>query len=584
MRAVLARIYRLTRLAASGPGAPVALVLYAVVLGLQFTAVWVSVQIISWYKAFYDALERRDAAEALLQVGHFAALTAAAAACFLFGDWLRKRLQMHLRARLTACMQDAWLANKAYWHLRPGFSAQPVDNPDQRIAEDCRKFIERLLIETLDVISNAVALVSYVAVLWSLSAVPLSFHLFGLDVEIPRYMVWAAFLYVAVSSLLTHLLGRPVKGLVFQQERCEADFRHALVQLREGTDEIAQSSGEEAERRRLERRFGEIRNNWHRLIRAEVILGLFVRPYMQTILRIPTFLALPIYFAGNLTLGGLMQLAQSFSTTATTLSWFIFSYRDLAEFVAVSERLDDLLALTRNPQTPEGVPQAIMRGPAPDGGMALQGVALSTPQGRRLAPVPDMALQPGQSLWVAGPSGAGKSTLLAALSGLWPFGVGRISMPEGSRLVLPQTPRVFPEGLAHAVTYPREPEDVGRDAIEAALQKTGLGHKLAALDLPGPEGYAGLSMGERQRLALARVFIHRPAVLILDEATSALDARSEVDLLARVRAALPGATIICAAHRPPEGLAPFQTLALDPSATADRPGQLVQAPFAGALA
>ncbi|MGY4752008.1 ABC transporter ATP-binding protein/permease [Pannonibacter sp. Q-1] len=582
MRTVLARIFRLTRLAASGPGAPVALILYAVVLSLQFAAVWVSVQLINWFKVFYDALEQRDAAEALLQVGHFALLTAASAACFITGDWLRKRLQMRLRERLTTCVLEAWLANKAYWHLRPGFSAQPVDNPDQRIAEDCRKFIERLLIETLDVISNVVALVSYVAVLWSLSAVPLSFTLFGHDVEIARYMVWAAFLYVAVSSLMTHLLGRPVKGLVFQQERREADFRHALMQLREGTDEIAQSSGEEAERRRLERRFGEVRRNWHRLIRAEVILGLFVRPYVQTILRIPTFLALPVYFAGNLTLGGLMQLAQAFSTTATTLSWFIFSYRDLAEFVAVSERLDGLLALARHPQTPEGVPQAVTRGPAPGGGLALRGVALSTPQGMRLAPVPDVALRPGQCLWVAGPSGVGKSTLLAALSGLWPFGEGRISMPEGPRLVLPQAPRVFPEGLAHAATYPLEPEEVGREAIETALRAAGLGHKLAALDLPGAEGFAGLSMGERQRLALARVFIHRPAVLILDEATSALDARSEVDLLARLRAALPGATIICAAHRPPEALGDYVTLHLTASDAANRPEPELSA--TGALA
>ncbi|MFN4128130.1 ABC transporter ATP-binding protein/permease [Pannonibacter indicus] len=582
MRTVLARIFRLTRLAASGPGAPVALVLYAVVLGLQFAAVWVSVQLINWNKAFFDALEKRDAGEALLQVGHFALLISASAACFLVGDWLRKRLQMRLRERLTTCVLEAWLANKAYWHLRPGFSAQPVDNPDQRIAEDCRKFIERLLIETLDVISNVVALVSYVAVLWSLSAVPLSFTLFGHDVEIARYMVWAAFLYVAVSSLMTHLLGRPVKGLLFQQERREADFRHALVQLREGTDEIAQSSGEEAERRRLERRFGEIRRNWHRLIRAEVILGLFVRPYMQTILRIPTFLALPVYFAGNLTLGGLMQLAQAFSTTATTLSWFIFSYRDLAEFAAVSERLDGLLALARHSQTPEGVPQAVTRGPAPGGGLALRGVALSTPQGMRLAPVPDVALRPGQCLWVAGPSGAGKSTLLAALSGLWPFGEGRISLPEGPHLVLPQAPRVFPEGLAHAATYPLEPDEVGREAIEAALKEVGLGHKLAALDLPGAEGFAGLSMGERQRLALARVFIHRPAVLILDEATSALDARSEVDLLARLRAALPGATIICAAHRPPEALGDYVTLHLTAPDADTRPEPELSA--TGALA
>ncbi|MBD3788557.1 MAG: ATP-binding cassette domain-containing protein, partial [Sphingomonadales bacterium] len=272
----------------------------------------------------------------------------------------------------------------------------------------------------------------------------------------------------------------------------------------------------------------------------------------------------------------------SFVNTSTSLSWFIFSYRDLAEFVAVSERLDGLLALARHPQTPEGVPQAVTRGPAPGGGMALHGVALSTPQGMRLAPVPDVALRPGQCLWVAGPSGVGKSTLLAALSGLWPFGEGRISMPDGPRLVLPQAPRVFPEGLAHAASYPLEPEEVGREAIETALRDVGLGHKLAALDLPGAEGFAGLSMGERQRLALARVFIHRPAVLILDEATSALDARSEADLLARLRAALPGATIICAAHRPPEALGDYVTLHLTAPDADTRPEPELSA--TGALA
>lgn len=562
MKVVLTRIFTLTRLAASGPGSWYGYLLYAIVLGCQFGGVWVSVKLIAWSKTFFDALENRDASTAVTQVGHFALLIGVWAVFHLAGDWLRKRLFLFLRQRLTEHVEEAWLSNKAYWHLRPGYSPEPVDNPDQRIAEDCRLFVHRLLIETLDLISNIVALVSYIAVLWSLSSFPLAFSLFGHDIVIPRYMVWSAFLYVAISSAVAHVLGRPIKNLVFAQERREANFRHALIQLREGADEVAQSSGEAAERRRLRERFAQIRENWFRLINAELVLGLFVRPYYTSVLRIPTFLALPAFFAGSVTLGGLMQLASAFSQATTTMSWFIFSYRDLAEFAAVSERLDLLLRASATPPTAPDVPRNIGHATSDRGELGVEELSLTTPTGKRLAPVPDFRLLPGEAAWVQGPSGIGKSTFLCALSGLYPYGAGRIDLPKGSLLALPQVPRVFPGGLLHAAAYPLDPAVIGRNAIVAVLEQVGLGHRLPALDLPEAEGFAGLSVGERQRLALARVLIHRPDLLILDEATSALDAHSEAELLALLRRELPDAIIVCAAHRPPRALGAFQTVSL----------------------
>ncbi len=568
MSVILTRIYRLTLIAVSGPKAWRGYCIYAIVLGFQFAGVWVSVRLIAWSKAFFDALENRDSDAALVELGNFGVLIAASVSFFLIGDWLRKRLFLCWRQRLTEHVEGAWLANKAYWRLRPGFTNTPVDNPDQRIAEDCRLFVNRLLIETLDLISNIVALGSYITVLWSISSFPLTFTAFDYDVYIPRYMVWTAFVYVAIASVITHVLGRPIKNLVFAQERREANFRHALIQLREGADEVAQSSGEEAERKRLARRFGEIRANWFRLINAELILGFFVRPYFSTVLRIPTFLALPAFFAGSLTLGGLMQLASAFSRVTTTLSWFIFSYRDLAEFAAVSERLDLLLKAAKAPEPIPGVARNITRRKSSDDALRVKGLALTTPQGKKLTPVPDFALAKGQRLWVKGRSGGGKSTFLAAVSGLWPYGEGEIETPAGQLLALPQSPRVFPEGLSHAAVYPCAPEEVGRAAIEEALRAVGLEHRIGALDLAGSEGFAGLSIGERQRLALARVLIIRPQILVLDEATSALDAAGEEGLLGLLRRELPQASIICAAHRPPTPLAPFTTLSLDPASQA----------------
>lgn len=554
MKNILRRIWRLTWLAASGPGAWRGLATYGCVLGLQFLGVWISVRMIAWNKAFYDALEQLDAGAALRQIGIFAALIAVSAAVFLLGEWLRKRLLIRWRARLTERALDLWVGGRAYWHLRPGFATAPVDNPDQRVAEDCRLFINRLLLETLDLISNIVALVSYVALLWSLSEFALTFPLFGAEITIPRYMVIAAFLYVALSTIATHLLGRPLKGLIFAQEKREADFRHALIQLREDAGPIAQAGGEAAERRRLDRLFGAIRGNWRALIRAELVLGLFARPYFQTVLRIPTFLALPAYFAGAVTLGGLMQLASAFSNVTTTLSWFIFSYRELAEFVAVSERLDGLFSAARDPARRDGIPQELQHAPAPDNRLRLSAVQLFTPEGRALAPVPDLDLAPGEVIWLTGASGQGKSTLLAALAGLWPYGRGRIAQPPGRLTCLPQEARPFPEGLHAAATYPDPVGVYGAQTIYQALAEIGLGH--LAEDAP----LDALSGGERQRLALARALLTRPDWLLLDEATSALDPGAETALLALLRRRLPQTAILCIAHRPPEALAPYRII------------------------
>lgn len=543
---LLRRVMRLAWVAASGPGIWGGLAIYATVLALQFLGVWIGVRMIAWNKAFYDALEQMDAGGALRQIGWFAVLIAASAGAWLLGDWLRKRLLMRWRTNLTRRSLELWVSGRAYWYLRPGMSPGAIDNPDQRVAEDCRQFVERLLVETLDLITNIVALVSYVALLWSLSSFPLAV----LGMEIPRYMVWAAFLYVALSSVATHLLGRPLKSALFVQEKREADFRHALIQLRENANAIAVAGGETGEARRLDRLFGAVRANWNLLIRRELVLGLFSRPYFQTVLRIPTFLALPAYFAGAVTLGGLMQLASAFSNVTTTLSWFIFSYRDLAAFVAVSERLDGLLRSAQMPPL-QDLPRQIERLPADV--LALSGLQLHTPDGRALAPVPDITVAPGDTVWIRGASGQGKSTLLAALAGLWPYGTGRIAAPEGMR-ILPQAPRLLPEGVAASASYPEPADAHTPEQLAEALRQSGLG------TLSPDARVEDLSGGERQRLALARLFLARPGWVVLDEATSALDPCTEQQVLHNLRVALPDAAILCVSHRRPDALGPLRIL------------------------
>ncbi len=555
---------RLFGRAAFGPRGWLGFALYAIVLGLEFLAVWISVRMISWTKAFYDALEQFDVSAAIAQVWIFAGLVGLWAGTALFGQWFRDKLLLFWRERLTDAAVRTWLHKAAYWRLRPGQSPAAVDNPDQRIAEDCRNFIRLLLVISVDVITNIVALGSYVTILWNLSDFALEFAIFGNDFSIPRYMVWLAFIYVAGSTLITHLLGKPLKGLVFRQERREADFRHALVQIRDNATEIAQAQGEEAERRRLAELFLAIKGNWNRLIGREFVMGLFVKPYYRSILRIPLFFALPAYFARAVTFGGLMQLASAFSSVATTLSWFIFNYREMAEIAAVAQRLDDLFVNAADPAPMPGVPCAIRREHAATRGLDIRGLRLFTPDGRQLAPVPDIVIKPGDRVWISGPSGVGKTTLLSALSGLWRYGEGSIESPGPGMTMLPQVSRVFGESLAAAACYPADPADIPKKRLRAALTRVGLAHRLEELNKPGVETVEGLSMGERQRLAIARLLIHKPASVVLDEATSALDLPAERALMTLIRQELPDATILCVAHRPPDALAPYRKWAIGP--------------------
>lgn len=550
----LRRIRNLTARAAFGPGAGVGFALFAIVLVLIGVDLWVDVQMIAWTRRFYDAVEQMDVQTAVRELGTFGILVLCSATIFLTSDYLRKRLWLRWRQRLTGQAIDAWTAGDAYWHLRPGLAAETVDNPDQRISEDCDRFVDLLLELTLDLAGRVAGVVTYVAILWTLSDFVLRFTALGFDIEIPRYMVWLAFLYVLVSSVITHVMGWPLKSLYFRHERREADFRYSLVQMRDNATEIAQSGGVPAERRRLDTRFQGIRGNWLRLIRRELILGLFTRPYYQTVLRVPLFFALPAYFAGSVTFGGLMQLSGTFSRVTTTLSWFIFQYKDLAEFAAVAHRLDDLFRVTRDPEPVEGAVTAIDRGPSDDGALHVSDLHLSTPEGRWLAPVPDRTVRPGERVWISGASGQGKTTLLAAISGLWRYGEGRIRMPEGRMIVLPQRPHLFSDGLAAAACYPSDPEAFSQQDLRDVLTRVGLTHRLAALDADGEQSLEGLSLGERQRLALARVLLHRPDWVVLDEATSSMDAASEAHLLATLRQELPDAAILCVAHREPAGL------------------------------
>lgn len=356
MRDIFRHIWRFVWIASTGPGKYLSLFLLAVIIACQLAAIQITLRQVQWSADFFNALQKIDARAAVAQIGVFAILIGISASLYLVSRYCKRLLQFRWRQRLSETLLERWTTTKAYWFLHPSLGSQhSIDNPDQRIAEDCGMFPEFILgghdgmgrAGVLDFIMSLIGLVSYVMLLWQLSTFALQFTLFGFDIEIPRYMVWLAPIYVAFSTALTVLLGRQMPGLLMEEQRREADFRFALVNLRENASAIALSNGDAADKKVITRRFDDLFGVWRRVIRREFIYGLFTRPYFQSVLRIPTFLALPAFLAGKITLGGLTQLAAAFGNVVTTLSWLIFNYKFMSDLVATTRRLQGFLGCNR---------------------------------------------------------------------------------------------------------------------------------------------------------------------------------------------------------------------------------------------
>jgi putative ATP-binding cassette transporter len=546
---------RLLRLCIGGRDGKVSLLIFAVVVALNLGSVYATLQIIAWTGDFYAAVEKMDGSAALNQIGVFCLIIGLNSIRHLAGRYLSQILEIKWRESLTDAAIDVWTSNKAYWHLAN--EAQAIDNPDQRIAEDCRLFVRGLLGEALDLIQRIVGIFSYVALLWSLSNFPLEITLGSYNLAIQNYMVWAAFLYVILSSGITHFLGKPLKGLFVEQQKREASFRYSMARWRTNFDEVALANGESAERRKFKQNFQGIAVNWRKINKREFILGTFTYPFQHSVLRIPLFVALPGYFAGHVAFGGLMQLATAFSNVVTTLSWFIFSYKDLADLVATTARLDHFIQRAKQVSNIESRFSTTNSGQT----TRISNFAIDTPDGRRLINIPDMTIHRGDVIWLRGASGIGKSTFTKVLAGLWRFGAGTIEMAAGRWMILPQRAWLPVDCLMEAAAYPSQPDEFGRSRIMATLASVGLGcrHCLTT---------TGLSGGEAQRLAIARVLLHRPDWVVLDEATSALDIKSEVSVLKVLRDALPDTTFIIVSHRAPSAIESYRIIELAPAETA----------------
>jgi len=557
-----------------------ALSLMTTIVVMDFGLIYLSVVVNDWHRLFFNTLQNYNYPEFAHQLTRFCELATIHILMTICQIYLNQMLEIRWRRWMTGRYLEEWLSGQTYYRLQ--LTGTDFDNPDQRIAEDVRSFINLTFGLALGFLTNLVTLVSFCSILWGLSGA-LTLPLGQGGLVIPGYMVWIALAYAAGGTWLNHLTGRPLARLNFEQQHYEADFRFSLMRLRENAEGVALYGGEAQEGRGFAERFSRIVDNWWGIMNCRLRLNCFASTYSQAAIVFPYLVAAPRYFSGAFQLGELMQTASAFGQVQGALSWFINAYVTLAEWRAAVRRLTSFRAAMVEaraavPSADQGtVPETgILRTAGGDASLHMETLTLSLPQ--RPAPLlyAELALTPGTAVLISGRSGSGKSTLFRALAGIWPYGRGRIRLPAGARMLfLPQKPYLPIAPLRAVAAYPAPAEQFSDDALRDALAACGvgaLGNRLDAIDLWGQR----LSTGEQQRLAIARALLNRPDWLFLDEATSACDPETESEVYRLLRDRLPATTVVSIGHR--TSLHPFHQRRLMVTPDADGVGHLVPMP------
>jgi vitamin B12/bleomycin/antimicrobial peptide transport system ATP-binding/permease protein len=518
--------------------------LLAAIILLSLSNVYVSVRINEWNKSFYNALQAFDRGEVIHQLGVFCFLALIAATLSVNALYLNQMLQIRWRRWLTRKYVGDWLADRKYYRFC--FNGK-TDNPDQRIAEDIQQFVAYVMNLSVGLLSSSVLLISFLFILWRISgSLEIPLGKWG-TLSIPAYLVWTALLSAWIATWLTMKIGRPLVPLNFARQHFEADFRFSLAHVRENAESIAVYGGEAAELQIFKNRFRKVIDNFWQIMKQQRRLNWFTTGYAQLAVVIPLVVVSPRYFAKQIGLGGLMQVANAFAYVHNSLSFIINAYGDIANWLAVTDRLSSFEERLHEIKKSSGVRKEIVI-QNEGSGVVVDDLDLDLPKGTPLLRGITFSVDPGSSLLITGPAGAGKSVLLRAIAGIWPFGRGLVTLDPGRRMFVPQLPYSPLGTLADALLYPFSDSNlVSPDRLCAALQRVGLDNLIGELN---SENWSQrLSQAEQQQLAFARILLAEPTVVFLDDATSALDDHSEARLHGLLRAGSWRPTILSASYK-----------------------------------
>ncbi len=509
-------------------------------LGLQY-------RLNVWHRAMFDALDKRDGSGVLYQSMIFFPLILASVSVAAAATYAKLTLQRRWRDWLNAHVLDQWLTSGRYYQLNlvPGDHS----NPEYRMAEDLRLSVDAPVEFAMGVFSAVISAITFIGVLWFIGG-ELTIPVGSTMLRIPGFLVIAAFVYAVLASGSMVSIARGFVVVAENKNQAEAEYRYALTRLRENGESIAMLGGESEERAGLDAAFTTVRRRWRELMMQYIRTTIVSQTSGGLAPIIPILLCAPKYVGGTMTLGEVMQAASAFVIVQTAFNWLVENYPRLADWTASARRLASLLvSLDRLERADrEETIGRIVRKQAEDGALRLRDLSVTLNDGSAVVNEADVAISPGEKVLVVGESGTGKSTLVRAIAGLWPWGAGEILMKLEGLFLMPQQPYVPLGTLRRAATYPLSPEAVDDAVVRKTVEEVGLGHFLDRLDEDTRWEHM-LSGGEKQRLAFARVLIHRPNIIVMDEATAALDSLSQEQLMRLLLERLPEATIVSVGHR-----------------------------------
>lgn len=502
----------------------------------------------SWYNYFYDALQDYDRRGAFDLILVFIFIAGVNIILAVYRYYLQNFLGLRWRRWLTGQFINRWLENRSYYYLED-FN-DTTDNPDQRIQEDINSLVNISLSLLIGMLSAVVTIFAFIFVLWKLSGT-LTLPLGSLGtLHIPGYLVWVAILYAIVGTTLTFKIGSPLVMLNFEQQRREANFRFAAIDLRSHAEHVALYRGESHQKTILNKIFSGVLDNWYAIILRQKLLLWFTAGYNQASVILPLMVALPNYFNKVFKLGGLIQSLSAFTKIQEALSFIVNAYTMIAEWQAVMRRLLTFLNRIYEVENEASDNNHFVYSETPQNKIFAKNLAIFTPNGEKLFDNINQEFVHGEHYWVKGNSGLGKSTFVRVLAGIWPYGSGVVTLPQGRDIMyIPQRSYMPLGSLQEALLFPDNVLPVSENELKQLLRECDLPNLVNELQHVTIWS-EHLSPGELQRIAFVRVLLHKPDWVFLDESTSALDLAHEQQLYRLLRERLPKCSIVSIGHRP----------------------------------
>jgi putative ATP-binding cassette transporter len=474
----------------------------------------------SWNRPFYDALSHRNFTEFMYQLGVFGVIAGALLVLNVIQRWLGETLKLRLRQGLMHDLVQNWLLPGRAFRLA---NAGAIGvNPDQRMHEDARHLTELSTDLGIGLLQASILLITFIDILWALST-DFGFHIAGRRIEIPGYMVWAAVVYAGSASLLSYWVGRNLIERNAERYAREADLRFSLVRVNEHIDAIALAAGEADEARRIEIDFAAVLEAMRRLVTGITNLTWITAGYGWFTMVAPIIAAAPLYFAGNLSFGGLMMASGAFMQVQSSLRWFVDNFSFIADWRATLLRVASFRGAAIATDVLHDVESRITFTEGDPGKIVIDQLVIASHGGCARLQEPHVEVNAGEHVLIVGEHGSGKTLLFRALAGLWPWGAGRVARPDGEiMLFVPRTSYLPPGTLREVLAYPSTVASFDAGAFAHVLGQVALDRLVPLLDQTR-RWDRELSDGEQQTLAFARALLHAPPWLIIDEAMDTLD-------------------------------------------------------------